>query len=492
MKRERLGRAFRVIVVNEFAGKQVAVLGLGRTGQSVVTSLLAGGASVVAWDDAEETRDAATEVGALIMDPAGWNWLGIDALVLSPGIPLTYPEPHEVVVRARHADVPVVGDIELFARAVNASDKDVKIVAVTGTNGKSTTASLIAHLLTRTGIEARLGGNIGVPVLDMEPPEDGAVYVLEVSSYQADLIESLRLDIVVFLNLTPDHLERHGDMAGYMKAKMRLVDRLTSGGKAIVGASSRPTQELCTQFTLSRKEALIAVSAEQVLGEGVFVVGGYLYDGTLPNAEKIADLNAITSLAGRHNWENAAAAYAVAHILGTERSRFQSAFESFEGLPHRTQVVAKLGKVLFVNDSKATNLEATSKALDAFNDVYWIAGGKGKEEDFARLQPLFPKIRRAYLIGEAAGEIATALAGEVDCVEAQTMERAIALAAKEAKISKAERPVVLLSPACASFDQYKSFEERGEVFSRLAQGLIEKQSNVVELPTNTVGGGEIV
>lgn len=480
-----------MIVVTEFAGRQVAVFGLGRTGQSVIASLQAGGASVVAWDDTEDAREAAREVGALIMDPSGWNWLGIDALVLSPGIPLTHPRPHEIVVQARHADVPIVGDLELFARAINASGKDVKIVAVTGTNGKSTTTALIGHLLSRTGIEAQVGGNIGVPVLDLEPPEDGTVYVLEVSSYQADLVESLRLDIVIFLNLTRDHLDRHGDMAGYMKAKMRLVDRLTSSGKVIVGASSRPTQELCTQFTLSRKEALVAVSAEQVLGEGVFVVGGYLFDGTLPNAEKIADLSAITSLAGRHNWENAAAAYAVAHELGTERSRFQSAFESFEGLPHRTQAVAKVGKVLFVNDSKATNLEAASKAISAFNDVYWIAGGRGKDEDFGRLKNLFPKIRRAYLIGEAAGEIAAALAGEVDCVEAETLERAIALAAKEAKVSKAERPVVLLSPACASFDQYTNFEERGEVFSRLAQDLVETQSNVIELPINTDDGGEV-
>ncbi len=477
-----------MIVVNEFADKQVAVFGLGRTGLSVIMSLQAGGASVIAWDDAAEAREDASKVGAVIMDPSGWNWLRIEILVLSPGIPLTDPEPHDIVVRARHADVPVMGDMELFARAVNASGKDVKIVAVTGTNGKSTTTSLIAHLLSRSGIEPRVGGNMGVPVLDLDPPEDGAIYLLEVSSYQADLIESLRLDIVVFLNLTPDHLNRHGDMAGYMKAKMRLVDRLTSSGKAVIGASSRPTQELCTKFTLSRKEALIAISSEQVLGEGVFVVGGLLYDGTLPNAEKIADLGAIASLAGRHNWENAAAAYAVCHILGVERSRFQPAFESFEGLPHRSQAVAKLDKVLFVNDSKATNLEATSKAISAFDDVYWIAGGQGKGEDFSRLQGLFPNIRRAYLIGEAAGDIAAALDGEVDYVEAETLERAIALAASEARASKAARPVVLLSPACASFDQYRDFEERGEAFGKLARDLVDKQSMVIELPTNNDGG----
>lgn len=479
-----------MIVVNEFAGKQVAVYGLGRTGQSAIMSLQAGGASVVAWDDAPEAREKAGEVGALIMDPSGWNWLGIEVLILSPGIPLTHPEPHEIVLRAQQADVPVMGDMELFARAVNAGAKDVTIIAVTGTNGKSTTTSLIAHLLSRSGIEPQVGGNIGVPILDLEPPVDGSVYVLEISSYQADLIESLRLDLVVFLNLTPDHLVRHGDMDGYMKAKMRLVERLTSSGKVIVGASSRPTQELCTEFTLSRKEALIAISSDQVLGEGVFVVGGLLYDGTLPNAEKIADLGGIASLAGRHNWENAAAAYAVCNALGVERSRFQAAFESFEGLPHRSQAVAKLDKVLFVNDSKATNLEATSKALRAFDDVYWIAGGQGKGEDFSDLEGLFPNIRRAYLIGEASADIAAALEGEVDYVQAETLERAIALAAKEARVSKADNPVVLLSPACASFDQYRDFEERGEAFGKLAQDLVDKQMNVVELPTNNNGGGE--
>lgn len=479
-----------MIVVNEFASKQVAVYGLGRTGQSAIMSLQAGGASVVAWDDSAEAREVAEEVGAVIMDPSGWNWLGIEVLVLSPGVPLTHPEPHDIVVRARQADVPVLGDMELFARAVNASAKDVKVIAVTGTNGKSTTASLIAHLLSRNGVEPQVGGNIGVPVLDLEPPEDGMIYVLEVSSYQADLVESLRLDVVVFLNLTPDHLVRHGDMAGYMKAKMRLVERLTSSGKAVIGASSRPTQELCTEFTLSRKEALIAISSDQVLGEGVFVVGGMLYDGTLPNAEKVADISEIASLAGRHNWENAAAAYAVCNTLGMERNRFQTAFESYEGLPHRTQAVAKLDKVLFVNDSKATNLEATSKAISAFDDVYWIAGGQGKGEDFSALKHLFPNIRRAYLIGEASGEIAAALSGEVDYVEAETLERAIALAAKEARVSKADRPVVLLSPACASFDQYRDFEERGEAFGKLAHDLVNKQSNVVELPTNDNDGGE--
>lgn len=472
-----------MIVVEEFAGKQVAVYGLGRTGMSVIGSLQAGGASVVAWDDAEDAREAASEAGALVMEPSGWNWLGIEALVLSPGIPLTHPAPHEIVLAARRADVPVIGDIELFARAVNASDKEVRIIAVTGTNGKSTTTSLIEHLLSRTGMDVQAGGNIGIPVLELQPPEDGSVYVLEISSYQADLIESLSLDVLVFLNLTPDHLERHGDMAGYMKAKLRLVDRLTSDGKIVLGVGSRPTQELCTRFTLSRKESLIPISADRVLGEGIFVVGGLLYDGTFANAERVADIKSIASLAGRHNWENAAAAYAVCHYLGTERSLFQSAFESFEGLPHRTRIVAEIGKVLFVDDSKATNLEAASRAINAFNDVFWIAGGRGKGEDFRELASGFPRIRRAYLIGEAASEIAEALAGEVDCIEAQTMERAIALAAKEAGISSATQPVVLLSPACASFDQFKDFEDRGETFGRLAQELVAKQSNVIDLPT---------
>lgn len=478
-----------MIVVNEFAGKQVAVYGLGRTGMSVILSLQAGGASVVAWDDAEEACEAAGEVGALIMDPTGWNWMGIEVLVLSPGVPLTHPEPHDIVKAAHHAQVPIIGDIELFARAINASDADVRIVAVTGTNGKSTTTSLIEHLLSRTGMDVQAGGNIGIPALELEPPKDGMIYVLEISSYQADLIESLRLDILVFLNLTPDHLERHGDMAGYMKAKMRLVDGLTSDGKIVVGVGSRPTQELCTRYTLSRKEALIPISSDRVLGEGIFVVGGLLYDGMLPNAEKVADIKPVASLAGRHNWENAAAAYAVCHTLGTERGLFQSAFESFKGLPHRTRIVAEIGKVLFVDDSKATNLEAASRAISAFNDVFWIAGGRGKGEDFRDLEPTFPKIRRAYLIGEASSEIAAALEGAVDYVEAETMARAVALAAREASVSKAPQPVVLLSPACASFDQYRDFEERGETFGNLANELVKQQSNVIDLPTTNTDEG---
>jgi UDP-N-acetylmuramoylalanine--D-glutamate ligase len=476
-----------VIVVNEFLGKHVAVYGVGRTGASVIKSLKAGGASVVTWDDSEAGRAKAEELGTLVMHPSGWNWLSLEALILSPGIPLTHPEPHSVVVQAQHAGVEVIGDLELFARALKDSERNTTVIAVTGTNGKSTTTALIAHVLKRTGRTVQVGGNIGKPVLDLQPPQEGTYYVLEVSSYQADLIETLHPDLVVFLNLTSDHLERHGDMAGYMKAKKRLIERIPSGGKAIVGAGSRPTQELCTELTLTRKDALIPISADRVLGNGVFVVGGKLFDGTLPNAEEVADLKTIAALQGRHNWENAAAAYAAVHCLGVERARFQAIFESFVGLPHRLEAIAEIGKVKFVNDSKATNIEAASKALTAFEDVYWIAGGKGKSENFELLCEQVKNVRRAYLIGESAEEMKGALAGTIDCVKAETLERAVALAAKEAALCKGDRPVVLLSPACASFDQFGSFEARGDAFRVLAEDLSRKSDNVVEFP-NSVDG----
>lgn len=477
-----------MISLNEYHGKQVAVVGGGQTGRSVIRSLLAGGASVMAWDDNEAAREEMSALGALVMDPVGWNWLTIAALVLSPGIPLTHPAPHPVVIGARQAGVPVLGDVELLARVIKMSEKNVRVIAVTGTNGKSTTTALVGHLLERTGHRVQVGGNIGRPVLELDPPEDGMVYVLEMSSYQADLTETLRPDCVIFLNLTPDHLDRHGDMKGYMAAKRRLVDRVRDGGKVIVGANTRATEELCTELTLNRKDTLIPVASGRVLGNGIFIVGGKLFDGTLPNAEEVCDLSNVSSLQGRHNWENAAAAYACVHHLGVERSRFQSIFDTFEGLPHRLEQVAQVGKVRFVNDSKATNVEAASKALGAFDEIYWIAGGRSKNEDMAELLEYTARVKRAYLIGEAAHEIAEALEGKVDYVEAETLERAVALASKEAALSRAQGPVVLLSPACASFDQFKNFEARGEAFRSLAEEIVAKADNVVELPTSNGGG----
>ena len=477
-----------MIVLDEYKDKQVAVFGGGQTGRSVIRSLQAGGASVMAWDDEESAREEMNELGAMVMHPSGWNWLSLEVLVLSPGIPLTHPEPHEVVTQAKAAGVPVVGDVELFARVLKMSEKDVRIIAITGTNGKSTTTALIAHLFERTGTKPQVGGNIGKPVLELDPPESGSTYVLEISSYQADLTESLRPDVVIFLNLTPDHLDRHGDMIGYMKAKRRLVDMLAPDGKVIVGANSRPTQELCTELTLEHREALIPVAADRVLGNGVFVIDGMLFDGMLPNAEEVANLTDVTSLQGRHNWENAAAAYACLHHFGVERSRFPAIFESFVGLPHRLEPVAAIGKVRYVNDSKATNVEAAARALSAFDEVYWIAGGRGKDEDLSTLLDHTKNVRRAYLIGEASSDLANALKGKVDCIEAETLERAIALASKEASVSKGAAPVVLLSPACASFDQFSNFEARGEAFRTLTEELVGKNDNIVDFPSCNDGG----
>lgn len=273
-----------------------------------------------------------------------------------------------------------------------------------------------------------------------------------------------------------------------MKAKRRLVDMLAPEGKVIVGANSRATQELCTELTLEHREALIPVAADRVLGNGVFVIDGRLFDGMLPNAEEVADLSDFTSLQGQHNWENAAAAYACVHHFGVERTRFPSIFESFEGLPHRLESIASIGKVRFVNDSKATNVEAASRALDAFDEVYWIAGGRGKDEDLSILLDHTKNVRRAYLIGEASTELASALKGRVDCIEAETLERAVALASKEASVSKGEAPVVLLSPACASFDQFQNFEARGDAFRTLTEELVGKNDNIVDFPSCSDGG----
>jgi UDP-N-acetylmuramoylalanine--D-glutamate ligase len=449
-----------VIPINEYAGQQV----------SAIASLTAGGASVVAWDDNEEACAAAGEAGAMIMHPSGWNWLSVAALVLSPGIPLNHPQPHEVVTRARSAEVPILGDMELFARAIEDSETKCKVVVVTGTNGKSTTTALIGHLLKMSGISAQIGGNIGIPVLELEPPTDDTVYVLEVSSYQAELTSSLKTDITVLLNITPDHLERHGGFRGYVAAKRRMLDAVKPDGRIIIGVDSLQTQQICTEMTIGMNGRLLPVSVGKVISHGMFVVDGELWDGSGALSEKVLNLNELPTLQGVHNWENAAAAFSCAKVLGAESSRLVSGLMSFPGLPHRMETVAEIENVVFINDSKATNAEAAAKALACFDSIYWIAGGQAKEGGADALTPLMSRVRKAYLIGEAAAEFAVVLGGNVEVIHAATLDRAVEQAAQDAA-AHGGRSVVLLSPACASFDQFTDFEERGDVFRDLVLNL---------------------
>ncbi|MBO6633279.1 UDP-N-acetylmuramoyl-L-alanine--D-glutamate ligase [Parvibaculum sp.] len=462
-----------MIAATGFERKNVAVLGLGKSGLATARSLEAGGAHVFAWDDAEARRAEAAKEGFTLADSSGWDWNTFAALVLSPGIPLTHPEPHPAVRKAQGAGVEVIGDIELFQRAVSASGKDVKIVAVTGTNGKSTTTALIGHMVRRCGGDAQVGGNIGRAVLDLEAPSAGTVYVVEVSSYQIDLAPSLAPNVGVLLNITPDHIDRHGTVEHYAEVKARIFAHQTEKDTAVIGIDDPRTGEICTSESAKRVEKVVPVSVGKTLSRGVYALGGVIYDSMGTQTMKAGDLGEIKTLAGTHNWQNAAAAYAAGRALGYPRERIIAAFESFPGLAHRMEIVGEADGVRFVNDSKATNADAASKALATYDNIYWIIGGKAKEGGIASLEPWFPRVRRAYLIGDAAKQFANTLKDKVEAIHCGTLDRAVEAASRDAAADEAELKVVLLSPACASFDQFSSFEERGDVFRAAVQDRLK-------------------
>lgn len=461
-----------MIPVSEYAGRDVAVFGLGRTGLSAAKALAAGGARVHAWDDDAATRDKAAAQGVTLSDINKRDWQTFAALVLSPGVPYRYPQPHRVVRMAEAVGVPVVGDMELFARAVQALPERgrPKVIGVTGTNGKSTTTALIGHILRQAGIDARVGGNIGKGVLDMAALHANAVYVLELSSYQLDLAKSLHCNVAVFLNLSPDHLDRHGGMNGYLEAKKRIFNGQDSHDTAIVGVDDLYGQSLA--IGLKRSPAKVwQVSSDFALGKGVSVVDGHLFDSLSGKAVGVGDLREAKALPGAHNHQNAAAAYAACRALGVDSATILKGLETFPGLPHRLEIVGKQDGVTFINDSKATNAQAAEQALKALGRVYWIAGGVAKAEGIAPLEPYFPKVARAYLIGEAEENFARTLKGKAPTRKCGTLEQAVHQAYSDARASGESNPVVLLSPACASFDQFSDFEARGDAFRALVQGL---------------------
>ena len=454
-----------------FQGQRVAVFGLGRTGLTGARALVAGGAEPVLWDDDRDSRKAAHDQGYDVEDLSQADWSRFAALLLSPGVPLTHPEPHWVVRKAREAGVEILGDVELFARTVNAAPahKRPKVVAITGTNGKSTTTAMIGHMLAHAGRDARVGGNIGLGVLGLDDMHGGAVFVLELSSYQLDLASSLKADAAILLNISPDHLDRHGGMDGYVEAKRRVFLNQTSGDTAIVGVDDPWCQRIVTELVAANHRTICPISSGRAMGRGVYALSGVLYDATADRVVEVADLTRAASLPGRHNWQNAAAAYAAVRALGVPWDVAAEGLMTFPGLAHRMETVAQIGGVRFVNDSKATNVDAARQAMSSYPRFYWIAGGRqktGPEE----LADLFPRVSKAYLIGEAAPAFARALEGEADYMIAGDMEAAVAAAWADAAAS-GEEAVVLLSPACASFDQYPDFEKRGDAFRAAVQAL---------------------
>jgi UDP-N-acetylmuramoylalanine--D-glutamate ligase len=457
-----------VIPITTFAGRKVAVFGLGGSGLAAASALLAGGADAIAFDDEAASVAKAKAAGMPVADLRSADWSKFAALILAPGVPLTHPAPHWVVQLAKKAGVEVIGDIELFCRERRLRAPNAPFVAVTGTNGKSTTTALIAHLAAAAGMDAQLGGNIGTAILSLTPPRAGRVHVIECSSYQIDLAPSLDPSVGILINLTEDHLDRHGTMENYAAVKERLVAGVPAQGAAIVGVDDEWCQAIAARLAQAGKPVL-PISVKRRLSDGLFVEDSHIMRGA--DASPIAALAGIGSLRGAHNAQNATCASAAALALGLTPEVIQAGLRSFPGLAYRMEEVGRRGAVLFINDSKATNADSAAQALVCFDDIFWIAGGKPKTGGIESLRSFFPRIRKAYLIGEAAEQFAATLGAEVPHEIAGTLEKAVAAAARDAAASSAVEPVVLLSPACASFDQYRNFEVRGDAFRTLVQAL---------------------
>src|SRR6266545_2070126 len=453
-----------------FDGKTVAVFGLGGSGLASCQALAAGGTKVIACDDDAKRMAQAQAAGCTAADLRQADWSAIAALVLAPGVPLTHPAPHWSVGLARAAAVPVIGDIELFCRERRSNAPKAPFVAVTGTNGKSTSTALTAHLLAAAGHEVQLGGNIGTAILSLEPPRGGRVHVIEVSSYQIDLAPSLDPSVGILLNVTEDHLDRHGTLAHYAAVKERLVAGVQEGGTAIVGVDDNWCQAAADRIERAGK-GVVRVSVRRPLADGLYVEAEQIMQAAGGTGRAVAHVGQIGSLRGRHNAQNAACATGAALALGLSPATIQRGLRLFPGLPHRMEEVGRKGRVLFVNDSKATNADSSAQALACFTDIFWIAGGKPKTGGLASLAGFFPRIRKAYLIGEAAAGFAGELEGRAPHVVAGTLDRAVALAARDAEAAGVSEPVVLLSPACASFDQFRNFEVRGDAFRELVVAL---------------------
>lgn len=454
-----------MIPLTHCANHRLAVFGLGLTGVATARALVAGGALVVAWDDSEAARDKAAAEGATIAPPDHWDWAGLDALVLSPGVPLTHPKPHASVERARVAGVEIIGDTELFCRERRHLGRPGKVVAITGTNGKSTTSALTAHLLSAAGRDVALGGNIGKAVLDLPPLAAERYYVIEYSSFQIDLTPGLDADVSVLLNVQPDHLDRHGTLANYAAIKARIFARLGSQQSGVIGRDSEMTRRLAENWPFSA--ARRTVSTAEPVRDGVYVRDGLLFEAKGGVVDAPVSLRGIASLRGAHNWENAAAAYAAARALGLSREEIIEGLRRFPGLAHRMEEVGRLGHVAFINDSKATNADAAARALACFDPIFWIVGGQPKEGGLVGLEPYYSRVAKAYLIGEAQDDFARTLEGKVAYECCGTLARAVEAASHDALRSSARAPTVLLSPACASYDQYPNFTVRGEAFRKL-------------------------
>jgi len=453
-----------MIEVTAYRDRAVLVLGLGRSGLAAAASLRKGGASIITWDDNDKARANAKQQGFSLMNPDELDWSNIDALVPSPGIPLTYPKPHPAVEKARTEHCEILGDVELLVR----TQTEAHYIGVTGTNGKSTTTALIGHLLKKSGRQIEIGGNLGAPVLELAPLGMDGIYVLELSSFQLDLLHTPCLDVGVLLNIAPDHLERHGNLDGYIAVKRGIFDLLRENARAIIGIDDPHSQAI--RDDLSDSLAVVSISAKQPLEMGVSVLDGTLVEHLGERVSSV-DFTRFDTLRGEHNWQNAAAAWAAVRTIGLTVEHAAHGLQSFVNLPHRQEPIAVANGIHYVNDSKATNANATASALAAFSTIYWIAGGRLKAGGIASLAPYFSRVRHAFLIGEAMESFARTLDSKVPYHRSGDLKTALREAQAMAEAEGEEAAVVLFSPSCASYDQWKNFEARGDEFRSLVLGL---------------------
>ncbi|WP_273717839.1 MULTISPECIES: UDP-N-acetylmuramoyl-L-alanine--D-glutamate ligase [Bartonella] len=463
-----------MISVACYKGQKVALFGLGASGLATAQALMHGGAEVVAWDDNPVSVQAAFEKNIPTSDLHDEDWSEFVALILAPGVPLNYPQPHWVVEKARKKNIEIIGDIELFVRARHHflqhsgfCDEDVPFIAITGTNGKSTTTALLAHLLEKMGYDVQMGGNIGQAILTLKPFVKKRIYVIECSSFQIDLTPSLQPTIGLLLNLTPDHIDRHGSFSRYMQTKRHLVAQASQAFISVDDAAC----EILYQQLLHEGHQIEAISKDHFVENGFYADGTKLFSVRQGQRHMLADLDSMAALRGGHNAQNALMALATLQALKITDHSMNKHLASYKGLPHRMQQVRKMGSVLFINDSKATNADATAPALCAFNDIFWIVGGQAKKGGIESLREFFPKIRKAYLIGSAAEEFARIIGSAFPFSMSLTLENAVREATIDAMHCKAKEVVVLLSPACASYDQFKNYEVRGEAFVSLVMQL---------------------
>lgn len=449
-----------MIPITTFKAQTVFLFGLGGSGMATALALSSGGANVVCFDDNEASVERAKAEGLSTQDLRSANWSDVSALVLAPGVPLTHPVPHWSVELARKNGVEVIGDVELFCRERLKICPSAPFIAITGTNGKSTTTALIKHLLSALGFDVQMGGNIGRPILDLDELQRERYYVIECSSYQIDLSPSINPSVGIHMNLSPDHLDRHGTLENYAAIKERLV---TNADFAVVGVDDRLSSGIADRLEMAQKP-IFKIAGERELTEGIYAHHGSLFEANNGTQTQVASLGGVDSLRGDHNGQNAAAAFAALRALGISGTKISEALKSFPGLHHRMEIVSRHGRILFINDSKATNADAAARALASFDHIYWIAGGRAKAGGIASLDQYFPKIAKVFLIGEAASDFAKTLDGRIPYEISGTLSQAVMDAAADAAEDGAEEIAILLSPACASFDQFPNFELRGDAF----------------------------